>query len=244
MSWVVASVVGGGTAILKAVQANQTKEKNKGYISQADREAQQKMNVSQAYAREGGAESANARGLAQGGAVTANPITTAIDANGMVKATGTPTTIGGQDQSNMGTQMGLEQRDLTNQYTRAMHENQDTYNESLINAGVGGVETAIGVRNASGDKQAGDQATLAGKVAAGVTANMNAPTPSVAPPTATLSSPDVSSSASENPIHTEMLNKFSAFGVNPTSPLSSGAWSTRPPKLASPGQSAASFTAD
>ncbi len=255
MSWIVAAVsVGALTAGGKAIEANQAKQKNKGYIADAYRTASQKLNLEHAGARESEAEGANARGLANDGAVTANPIPTAM-VNGLMTATGpAPTTIGGQERADAEVQMGLETKDLSQQDTRANQENASQYTNALIGAGESGIQAGESVYTGGTDFAAGRNAAAAADAARATTAAIgagNAPlasptfTPTAAPTAAPPTSPDVSSAS--NPIHDSLLSGMSWGGIHPNLPLGSpsSAWYTgSKPKIAQPGETAGAFNAD
>ncbi len=246
MSWV-AVAIGGGTALTKGIQANQSKQRQKGYIEDSYRRASQGLDIAQRGARESGAESLNARGLAQDGSVTASPIHTAM-IGGLMKSLSNPNTIGGQVQSDAGVQMGLERQDLDTQHTRAQRENKVEYENALLGAGVSGVETGIGVHGAIADWQASKKIPTPGGGGGG-----SGGPPMLPPPTPTLVPPssnpvgDISFTPQRSSIHAALLSAASYDGIHPNDPLGEPTSKTytgyRPPKLAEPGQSNASFTA-
>lgn len=211
---IAAMAAGGLRAGIGAIQGNQKKQRNKGYINAAHRTAKQRLDTDQGEARQGIAESLNARGLAQQGTVNASPIHTAMVGEKMT-ASGSPVTIGQQQVSNANEEMGLEQQDLTQQKDRALKENKAEYMNALLQSGVSGIQTGIDVYSAGKAMQAGK----GGAGGAGGAAPL----------------------ASRSKIHDTMLSSMSYDGVNPIDPLgsSTSAWSTN--VLAQPGQANASF---
>lgn len=167
MSWVVAAVsVGAARGIYGAVSANQTKQKNKGYISAAYRSANQKLGVQQQDVTQSNAESLVARGLGGGGG--GGSAVRAAMVNGIPVSQGpAPTDLAGQSRTDLGKAFVSEQSDLDNSASRAQNENK----AAGINAEIGsigqGIDTAESVYGAG--KTLG-----AGKTGAGVA-------PSVAP---------------------------------------------------------------
>jgi hypothetical protein len=226
-----------------AITGNQRKQRNKGYINDAYRRSSQELDTRQRGARQSLAESANARGLAQGGDISASPIHTAMRA-GLMKASGSPSTIGGQVASDANVQMGLERQDLDQQHDRALKENKAEYVDTLLGSAASGVQTGMNVYGAGKDLGAGGGGVTGAPPVDG-TPNLDigaAPTDAAYTPSARLPKLD------RNAIHASMLSATSYDGVHPNDPLgeTTSAWSTHPPqqnRLAVPGEANASFNA-
>lgn len=246
MAWV-SVAIGAGTAVARAIGANQTKQRNKGYINDAYRRQSQQLDITQAGAREDSAESLNARGLAQGGSVTASPIHAAM-IDGLMRATGAPNTIGGQVQSNAGVQMGLERTDLDTQHSRALTANKVGYTNALIDAGVSGIGAGENVHSAMSDYAAAHPSTGTSPVDAATGAKADAISSGLSP----LAGPSYIPAAAPTPgfnraaVHSLMLSATSFDRIHPNNPLGdeTSSWYTgaKAPKLADPSQSNASFT--
>jgi hypothetical protein len=167
MSWVVTAIAG-TTAVVGAVDANQKKQRNKGYISDAYQNSRQRLDLKHEYGRQDAAESLGARGLTSGGDVNASPIATAMVGGKMTAQGEAPHTLGAQVTSDNAVQMGLESTDLENQRGRSEQENNAQYTSSLIGSALNGVQMGVG---AYGARQ--DLAAMKG---------MDTPAPSSAPP--------------------------------------------------------------
>lgn len=116
-----------GKGLYGAVNANQTKQRNKGYIEDAYRGALQRQSVHDQDVRQGTAESLNARGLTAG----------AYDGGGG--------TLGSRAASDVERELGFEHHDLDAAHTRARNENQADYVNNLVGAATG---TAEGIMSA------------------------------------------------------------------------------------------------
>lgn len=225
----IAAAIAAGTlrAGIGAITGNQRSQRNKGYINAAHRTAKQRLDTDQAGARQGIAEQLNARGLAQGGGVSASPIHTAMVGERMVanpaariatkdgaappaQPSGAPATIGEQVVSDANVEMGLEQQDLEQQKEQALTENKAERNNAYLGSAVAGVQTGMSVYGAGKDLQTARSA----------------------------------SAARRSKIHETLLSGMGYDGVNPVDPLGapSSAWSTQPRSIiADPNQSNASF---
>lgn len=244
MAWV-SVAIGAGTAVAKAIGANQTKQRNKGYINDAYRRQSQQLDITQAGAREDSAESLNARGLAQGGSVTASPIHAAM-IDGLMRATGAPNTIGGQVQSNAGVQMALERTDLDTQHSRALKANKVGYTNALIDAGVSGIGAGENVHSAMSDYAAARPSTGPGSGDAATGAAADAISSGLSPLPGPSYTPAAAPAVDRSAVHSALLSATSFDGVHPNNPLGdeTSSWYTgaKAPKLADPSQSNASFT--
>lgn len=136
----VLGAIGVGRAIVGAVQGNQTKQRNKGYINANYRLAKQRLSTNQALVRQNTAEALNARGL--------SPVVSAM------RSGGTPHTLGEQVQADTEQQLGLERQDLENQHDRALKENNASYINTLIASGVSGINSAVSAYTAGQDVNA------------------------------------------------------------------------------------------
>lgn len=199
-----------------AIQGNQNKQRNKGFVNANYRIAKERLDRSQGVARQDIAESLNARGLAQGGGVSASPIHAAMKATGDTSQTtsaGPASTVGEADVRDSNEEMALEQQDLGQQRDQAIKSGKAEYNNELLGAGVAAANTGMEVYSAGKDVQAsrgGGPATT------------------------------------RSQIHAAMLSGGSFGGVHPNDPLGepTSAWSTHPRNmLADPGQTNASFNA-
>lgn len=221
----IAAAIAAGTirAGVGAIQANQQKQRTKGFVNANYRLAKDRLDRSQGAARQGIAESLNERGLAQGGGVSASPIHAAMVEKGHERtqmtaqgAGAVASTIGEAETRDANEEMALEQTDLTQQRDQALTQNKADYNNALLNSGVAGVQTGMSVYGAGKDLGA-----------------MNA-----AKGTATAS-------MDRSKIHSMMLSGSAYDGVHPNDPLGdpTSAWSTQPrgSKLADPMQSNGSF---
>lgn len=204
MSWVAVAIgtaaVGG--SVYKAVQGNQQKQTNKGFIEASYANAKQAQNTQQSYAAEGQAESLNQRGLATTGY---SPIHAAMS-GGMIGAPAqTPGTLGEQRMSDTTGQFQLEDASLDNERKQALQKNKVDYENTLIGSIVDGVE---GVAGAVGDKQAMNAAPSSASASASPAASM------------TLSGD------SSNPVYDSMLTGGSFQGIHPVDPLNnpSSSW--------------------
>ena len=143
MTWVIAAVSAAG-AITSGVEANQSRQRNKGIISQAYALGAQRLNLNQQDTRESQAESLGARGLAQGGGVR--------DLGPIGPQTGaSPVSVGGAHD--LGSQAGLdEQREQQLEQTGLKQESQNEL--SANNAAADASEIGSGI-SAAGDIAAG-----------------------------------------------------------------------------------------
>jgi hypothetical protein len=135
----VLAAIGGGRALLGGIQANQAKQRNKGYIDANYRLASDRLNTNQANTREATSELLNARGL--------SPVASAMMSGGAGAAPAS--TLGGQTQALQEHQLGLERQDLDNQHNYALRENQANYTGALVNSAVSGATTAMSAYGAS-----------------------------------------------------------------------------------------------
>lgn len=140
MSWV-AAAVGSASAIYGAVNANQKKQRDKGYIDASYRNASEGLDTRQTLARQNAAESLNQRGILG----PQSPIQRAM----MPGAS--PTSLGDQVQADNEKQFGLERRDLDQQHDQASHENRAAYTDALVGSVMSGASTAAGVYGAKQD---------------------------------------------------------------------------------------------
>lgn len=159
-----------GRAIYGAVNANQKKQRNKGYIDEAYRSAQQRQRVKEGDVRQGTAESLASRGLLTSGAVRRTTATPAapvmvpgsrilnamrgaqfenakqgLAQSGAIVAS---RTLGQRAQNENSREFALERSDLTAARNAAQRENkaegfQGQFN-SIIN-GATGIASAIGL---------------------------------------------------------------------------------------------------
>jgi hypothetical protein len=136
-----------GKGIYGAVNANQIKQRNKGYIEDAYRGAVQRQNVHETDVRQNTAESLNARGLLSGGPQFTQ---TSPSLTQSAYAGGTPTTLGGQQEADTNRELALERHDLDAAHTRATNENKADYLNALVSAGT---NTAQGIMSAYGTSQ-------------------------------------------------------------------------------------------
>lgn len=120
-----------GKAIYGAVNSNQEKQRNKGYINDAYRTASARMTDQQAEGTQGNLEALNARGL--GG--PARPIQAAMT-NGRSSAT----TIGEQSQANLKREFALDRHSLDAQHERDLNENKASALNAQIGAIAGGLQ--------------------------------------------------------------------------------------------------------
>lgn len=153
MSWVAAAIAT-TAAVTGAVSANQTKQRNKGYIEDSYKTAKQRLELKQKYGRQDAAEGLAARGLTGGGDVTASPIAAAM-VNGTMTAQGaTPHTLGAQQTADNAVQMGLETQDLEQQHSRAEVDNKAQYTNALISSGINGLQAGASIYGAHEDMNA------------------------------------------------------------------------------------------
>lgn len=243
---IAASIIAGGVrAGIGAISANQTKQRNKGFINANYRVAKQRLDREQGTARQGIAESLNARGLAQGGDVSASPIHAAMvqDSHKEKRTVAVPTGVPG----------GMRSREIEvnvndgDPQMRASGPNATT---------LGGQE----VRDANEEmgleqfdlEQQRDQA-LAGNKSDYNNALLGAGVSGVQTGIGVygagkdFQAMQTAKAADRSKIHAMMLSGSAYDGVHPNDPLGepTSAWSTQPrsPKLASPGQENASFNA-
>lgn len=239
MAWV-AVAIGGGTAIAKAISANQSKQRTKGYINDEYRTASQKLDIEQRGARQSIAESANSRGLGQAGSVSASPIrATMVD--GLMRSTGRPNTIGGQEAADAGVQMGLESKDLNTQHDRALKQNKTNYANALLDAGVSGVNAGVSAYGAEQDLKAMRDPGASGFSGDQVASALDAAGQPLAGASFT---PTAAPKLDRSAIHSAMLSATSFSGVHPNDPLGdpTSAWSTHPKtRLAGGDETNASF---
>ncbi len=128
-----------GSSIYNAVEANQVKQRNKGYINDAYRSAQAQQRIQEGDVRQGEEESLAARGLLSpdvaGGA--SSRIAAAMGAPGTVAASGS---LGGRDMAETDAQLGLQRHALDAAHTQALNEN----NATALNSEIGAAESGIG----------------------------------------------------------------------------------------------------
>lgn len=124
-----------------AISANQQKQRNKGYIGAAYRQASSRLDIGQAETRQGTAESMNARGM--GGS---SAIRSALSA--------APTDLAEQSSANLTREFGFERSDLDNSYARAMDENKAGALNAELGSLASGVQTAENVYGAGKDLSA------------------------------------------------------------------------------------------
>jgi hypothetical protein len=189
-----AGLVGG---VAKIIQGNQTKQKNKGLISQAYRQNVAQTNLAQANTRESLNEGLNARGLLSPGSGSTNPtsITQAVAASGgkgggggiggylpqaSVGSVGAANTLAGGENAQMSDQFALEDKANRQAEQQALNANNTAYLDTIgsaISQGVGTAEHIAGGQNAAA-------------AAAGITANQvpgTLPTGSPVPSTGSTS---------------------------------------------------------
>lgn len=147
MSWIATSIAAAAT-IGGAIDANQKKQRNKGYIADAYTSSKQRLALQQTAGRQASAEALGARGLTSGGDVNTSPIATAMVGGEMTATGATPHTLGAQQASDNAVQMGLETKDLEQQRGQAEAENKAQYTSSLIGGALNGVNMAVGLHGA------------------------------------------------------------------------------------------------
>jgi len=160
---IAALVVGGVRAGVGAIQANQRKQRQKGYISQSADISTKRLAREQRLARESEAESLGARGLLQGGSGAINAAmvgdaagkkinvfgrSVELPPSGPVSTTGGGTDLASSITTDTGQQMALERRDLSNKIRQAYRENKDQYTQALLGSVASGVETGASVYGA------------------------------------------------------------------------------------------------
>lgn len=206
-----------GKGIYSAINANQVKQRNKGYIEDAYRGAVQRQGVHETDVRQGTAESLNARGLMTPGAQFSQ---TAPSLTQSAYAGGQPSTLGGQMEADTNRELGLERHDLDAAHSRALNENKADYLNSLVGAAS---NTAQGVMQAYGaGKTLGAMNDMGG-------AAPSAPSASVAAPAPRL----IDSVAPGTQMHPETGEVVGALGYHPNSAM--------PQTLSAYGQSNADF---
>jgi hypothetical protein len=146
-------------AIYGAINSNQTKQRNKGYLSAAYRSGVQRQETLQQDTRQATSESLNARGLLSGGV---SPIHAAMAPAGGRKEVGTsgvlealaPQTEGATDlaggvQVRNEREFGIERNDLDNQYKRDINENNAAGLNGELGSIAGGIEGVAGAVSAA-----------------------------------------------------------------------------------------------
>lgn len=119
--------------VYDGVEANQTRQRNKGYINDAYRTASARMEQQQRYGAQGNAEALNARGLVSG---SLSPIKAA-----MVNGSGTGATdLAGQSQGELLREYALDKHSLDSAHTQALNDN----NATAMNGEIGGIAEGIG----------------------------------------------------------------------------------------------------
>lgn len=185
----VMAALGVGKSIYGAIEANQVKQRNKGYINDAYRTASARMSQQQATGSEENLESLNARGMVSGGV---RPIHAA-----MVNGTSNATDLAGQSQANLEREYGLDRHALDAAHTQALNENK----ADALNAQIGAISSGIGsVASAYGSGQ--EMAAL--NAAGGSGASSAAGT---------------AASANQSPIASAMLSGSAFEGIHPVDPL-------------------------
>lgn len=162
-----ALAAGAGRAIVGGVMANQTKQRNKGYISAQFRAQSERMNVHHGDIRQSTNEDLNRRGLVGSNADVA-PSHEAImgytpeqDRENMRRmrkggqtllgpsvlqaASGAPSTLGGNVQKQLGHEFGLDRKELSDARDRALNENKADYLNAIVGAIGSGAQTATSV---------------------------------------------------------------------------------------------------
>lgn len=149
-----------------AIQSNQQKQRNKGYISANARLATDKLQTRQQDIAQSSTESMIARGLG-GAGQEVSPIRQAMGMDEMGNLTGrqatrvgetpsgppAPTTLGGQASANLDKEFGLEWTDLSQQTKQAHAENKAAGINGEIGALVQGGTDAVTGYNAAKDLQ-------------------------------------------------------------------------------------------
>jgi hypothetical protein len=148
--------IAGARAVYGAVDANQKKKRQEGYIEDSYRAAK------------GAAESLNARGL--GGV---SPIQSAM------LGSRAPSTIGEQLGADNEKQFGLEQKDLTQQRDRALQGNTDARTGSYINSAFAAASAGANIYGAS--RELGEMAAAGAGGANGSIADASTPASSMSP---------------------------------------------------------------
>jgi len=119
--------------------------KNRSYIQDAYKTAQQQQQLHEGDVRQGEAESLNARGLVTPGAVRPEQSKIAA-AMGAQSGYLTPSsTIGEHQQAETNQQLGLERHELDSAYQQALRENKANYITDLVRTGVGAAQTAASI---------------------------------------------------------------------------------------------------
>lgn len=136
-----------GKGIYGAIQANQQKQRNKGYINDAYRSGVQRMETRQGDVRQSTSESLNARGLLGGGV---SPIHKLMAGGSTVDATD----LGSQRMATNESEFGLERHDLDAQHERDLNENKAAAVNAQIGSIAGGIQGAISAYSTGQDMKA------------------------------------------------------------------------------------------
>ena len=153
------AALGVAKGVAGGIQANQTRQRSKGLINEAYATGQTRMAGAQRDERQGLAESLGARGLSQGGMVTADPVrpNVATGRRTAVPNDGTgPLWLGGA--TNLGQQDTLTQRG-----EQALESTQMRQQRDQALAGVNANATATMVGSAAGGVAGAFQGYQAGK---------------------------------------------------------------------------------
>lgn len=130
----VLAALGAGRAIVGGIQANQEKQRRKGFIEANYRLAKEKLNTNQSLVRQSTQESLAARGLIAG----------AMKGG----------TLGNQVTTDTEHQLELERQDLENNKTQALSDNRAAYASALSSSIGAGINTAVSAYGASQDMAA------------------------------------------------------------------------------------------
>lgn len=162
-----ASAIGGG---IKAIGANQERQRNKGIIGRAYGIARKRQATHHQDVRQGTAESLGARGLAQGGGVTAAPAVgprTAVPKGTPISNAYRPRTLGEQQQADNEGEFDLERQDLNSREEMAKAGINQQANAQIAGSVTEGVTGAIanyyGAQKIGGDDDASPIAAAYGK---------------------------------------------------------------------------------
>lgn len=200
MTWVLAGVAAAG-AITSGVEANQTRQRNKGIISKAYQLGQQRLNLTQGDTRESQAESLGARGLAGSGTVN-DPGSIGPQTGAAPLSVGGAHDLGGQAVADERREQQLEQTGLKQESQNDLTENNAAADSAEIGAGI---------------KVAGD---VAGGIAGKKPSNTIPPTANATPTSLGLGGDAVPSVPTQSPYG----NAWG--GIDPVNPTVRGSWST------------------
>lgn len=164
-----------GRGIYGAIEANQQKQRNKGYINDAYRSAQARQTLHEGDVRQGEMESLASRGIMSTADVPSTQSRIAAAMNPQSAKISGATSLAGRDLLESDQGLALERHDLDAAHTQALNENKaDALNAEIASLGQGaqGVVSAAG---AAGDLSAMQKLGATGSVAAASPPAGNAP---------------------------------------------------------------------